>query len=187
MLGAADAQSTVCLRYANGLTAGLQRQTAAGRVVMLGLPIETVTDDDLRAQLLQRAVRHLLDPLPVSAPETTPVGQRLDLTIDAPLEAGRPYLLLASDATTPGIALPGGGLLPLRPGFLVEASLNPANPFFGDFLGTLDPQGRAGPFVDVPLLPELVGFTVFFSGISMQSAPLSERAVWNWARVTLTN
>ncbi|MEC7583179.1 MAG: N-acetylmuramoyl-L-alanine amidase [Planctomycetota bacterium] len=187
VIAPADSQSTVCLRYANGLTAGLQRQTANGRVVFLGLPLETVTDEGLRADLLQRAVQFLLDPLPLSGPTTSPIGQRLDLELDAPTEANQPYLVLAGDATAPGIPLPGGGLLPLRPGFLVEASLNPGNPFFGNFLGSLDSQGRANPFVDVPFLPELAGLTFYFSGISMQSNPPAERQVWNWLRVVLTN
>ena len=187
VLAPADGQSTVCLRYANGLTAGLQRQTASGRVVFLGLPLETITDEALRADLLQRAVKFLLDPLPLAGPSTAAIGQRLNLSLSAPTEANQPYLVLASDATAPGIPLPGGGLLPLRPGFLVEASLNPANPFFGNFLGTLDTQGQATAFVDVPFLPELTGLTFYFSGISMQSSPPAERQVWNWLRVQLSN
>jgi hypothetical protein len=156
--------------------------------VVLGFPLETVTDASARAALLRRALAFLLDPLPLSAPDRAPIGQRLPLQVTVPGDAGLGYLLLASDATAPGIALPGGGLLPLRPGFLVTASLDPGNPFFGNFLGTLDGSGRAAAWVDVPYLPPLVGLQVFFSGLTMQPGPaVIERTVWNWTATTVAN
>lgn len=185
VLAAADGSSVVCLRYGNGLAAGLQRQAGNGRVVLLGVPLETVTDADLRAGLLQRAVRFLLEPLPVSVPPLAPIGQVLPIAIDVPAEAAMPYLLLCSDATAPGIPLPGGGLLPLRPGYLLEASLNPANPLFAGFFGALDASGHGAATVHVPYLPPLVGFRVCFSGFTMQPGVPRERVVWNWVATTI--
>jgi hypothetical protein len=185
VLAPADALSTVCLRYQNGLVAGLQRTAGSARVLLFGFPLEAITDSSLRARLLRQALRFLLEPLRIACPETAPIGQRLPLQVAVPADAGAPYLLLVSDATSPGMPLPGGGLLPLRPGFLVSASLDPGNPFFGNFLGTLDAGGRPAAHVDLPWLPAITGLQVFFSGLTMHAGIVLERTVWNWSATTI--
>ncbi len=186
VLAPTGAGASICLRYGNGLVAGIQRQTAQGRTLLLGFPIETVTDAALRRSLLQRAARYLLAPLPIEAADQVVIGNRLDLAVDSPTDAGLPYLLLVSDGLGTGLPLPQGGLLPLRPGFLLDSALNPANPFYQNFLGTLDGQGRAAAWIDVPYLPAIAGLEVFFSGLSMQpTSPPREVTVWNWLRCRL--
>jgi N-acetylmuramoyl-L-alanine amidase len=187
-LGVPDALSTICLRYGNGLIAGIQRVVPAtgARVVNLGFPLETIVDPALRANLLQRIVAFLLPGRSLEGPATAPIGQRLDLQLAMPADAGLPYLFCTSDGLEPAIALPAGGLLPLRPGFLLSASLDPGNVFFGNFLGTLDAQGRANPFVQVPHLPWLVGSTFYFAGFTLDPLTGLDRTVTAWVRTTLT-
>ncbi len=182
-----DAQSTVCLRYGNGLVAGLQRTVGAARVVLLGFPLETVVDPDLRARLLQRALLFLLAPLPITAPTLWPIGQRATLQVELPADAGLPYIAALSYARQPGIALPGGGLFPLQQTFLLDASIDPNNPLFGNFLGTLDAQGRAAPFLDLPFLPVLIGLPLYASGVTLQpGVGLSIQTIWNWCGATVS-
>lgn len=188
VLGLADAASAVCLRYGNGLVAGIQRIVPASgaRVVHFGFPLEAITDPTLRASLLQRSLAFLLFDRSLRGPATSPIGQRLDLQLQLPADAGMPYLFCCSDAVEPAIALPGGGLLPLRPSFLLSAGLDPGNVFFGNFLGGLDAQGRANPFVQVPNLPWLVGSTFYFAGFALDPATGLDRTVSAWVRTTLT-
>jgi hypothetical protein len=175
-----DAQSSVCLRYGSGQVAGIQRIAGGARAVVLGFPLETVTDRNLRAAMMRRIAAFLLDPLPLSGAETVALGQRLQLQVNTPADAGEIYLTLVSYALQPGIPLPGGGLLPLQWTFLVDASLDPGTVFFGNFIGTLDGLGRASPYVDVPPLPFLIGFPLYFSGLTVPPGPFVEDTVWNW-------
>jgi N-acetylmuramoyl-L-alanine amidase len=185
VLAPADARSAICLRYGNGLVAGIQKvdPTTGARIVNLGLPIETITQATVRAQLVRQALAFLLAPLPLTAPAIAPIGQRLQFAVAIPPDAGFGYWLLCSDGIAPPIPLPGGGELPLRDSFLIPASLDPGNPFFGSFLGTLGPGGTAAPWVDLPVLSFLIGWDFWFSGITLESAVLAERRVWNWVRV----
>ncbi|MBK8100693.1 MAG: N-acetylmuramoyl-L-alanine amidase [Planctomycetes bacterium] len=186
VLAPADANSSVCLRYGNGQVAGIQRQAGNARVVAFGFPLATIVSATGRAQLVRQSLQFLLAPLPLQAPTTAPIGQRLHLQLTLPGEANFPYLLAISDAFTPGIALPGGGLLPLRDGFLVAASIDPFNPFFGNFLGTLSGSGTAAAWVDVPPLPFLAGQDFWFAGVTMAAgSPLLVRELTNWCRVRL--
>ncbi len=181
-----SAQSTVCLCYGNGLVAGVQRSQGNARVLTLGFPFETITDAAVRAEVMRRALLFVLDPLPISCPPTVALGQRLQLQIDAPADPNELYLTLCSYARAPGIALPGGGLLPLQYSFLIDASLDPATPVFGGFLGTLDAAGRASPFVDVPPLSFLIGLPLYFSGLTAPIGPFVEDRVFNWVGAVIT-
>lgn len=187
VLAATTAASTVCLRYGNGLAAGVQKVDAAtgARVVNLGFPLETIVDAGTRARLVRQCLAFLLDPMPLQAPATTPIGTQLDLVLSLPTEAGRPYLLFASLGSQPGIPLPGGALLPLQSDFLVSASLDPGNPFFHGFLGGLDAGGAAAPYVLVPYLPPIAGTQVCFAGFTYDAATLLARQVTNLVRVQL--
>ncbi len=186
VLAPTDVASAVCLRYGNGLTAGIQRIAPAtgARVVTLGLPLETITDAAVRAQLLQQCLAFLLPHRSLRAPATSRIGQRLDLHVSLPASAGLPYLFLCSDGLGT-LPLPLGGVLPLRPSFLLSASLDPGNAFFGSFLGALDAQGAANPHVLVPNLPLLVGMPFWFAGFSIETTAVVEREVTGWARVVL--
>lgn len=188
VLAATSPASTVCLRYGNGLTAGIQKvdPTTGARVVHFGFPLETLTSADARARLVQQSLAFLLDPMPLRGPGTAPIGQRLDLFVTLPTEAGFPYFHFASLGTQPGLLLPAGGLLPLQADFLFAASLDPGNPFFGDFLGTLAAGGTANPYVLVPNLPLLVGMPVYFAAFSLENAVVQERQLTNWVRVLLS-
>lgn len=187
VLAPTTAASTVCLRYGNGLAAGIQKVDAAtgARVVHFGFPLETMTSAAARALLLRQSLGFLLEPMPLAAPATTRIGQRLDLGLTLPTEQGQPYFLFASLGYQPGIGLPGGGLLPLQSDFLVAASLDPGNVFFGGFTGTLGPGGTGNPFVLVPNLPLLVGMQVWFAGFTLDTALGIERQLTNWVRVVL--
>lgn len=187
VLAPTTAASQVCLRYGNGLVAGIQKTdpVTGARVVNLGFPLETMLDAAARARLLRQSLAFLLAPLPLTTAANAPLGARLDHQLDLPGEQGQLYLLCASEGMDGGVTLPGGAVLPLRPGFMLGASLNPANGVFFDFVDSLDAQGRANPFVQVPNLAFLTGFEVWFAGFTADAASLQARAVTNWTRVVL--
>jgi hypothetical protein len=94
-------------------------------------------------------------------------------------------VLACSEGYTPGAVLPLGGLLPLNPGFLLFASLDPASPFFVQFSGALDAAGAASPTLFVPSLPFLAGWPLYFAGFTLDAGVVAERELTNWIRVTL--
>jgi hypothetical protein len=183
-----DARSAVCLRYGNGLCAGIQKLDAAtgARVVHFAFPLETIVDPALRAGLMQQALRFLLDPLPLAAPASSRIGQRLNLALLMPTEANRTCFLFTGLAIAPAIPLPGNVLLPLQDSFLLTAGFA-GSPFFGNFAGALSPTGTANAWVDVPYLPLLAGFDLYFAGVRLQPlGPPAAAAVSNWVRVRLS-
>ncbi|MFY9343126.1 MAG: N-acetylmuramoyl-L-alanine amidase [Planctomycetota bacterium] len=188
VLAPTTAQSTVCLRYGNGLVAGVQKLDPAtgARVVTFGLPIETITNAAVRAQLVQQSLLFLLDALPLRGPALAPLGQPTPMQLLLPAEANRPYLLCLSEYFTPGTPLPGGNLLPLNNGFLLQAGLDPTSPFFLGFIGTLAPAGTASPTLFAPYLPFLAGWPLYFCGFTLEPSGASERVLTNWIRMTLS-
>ena len=187
-LAPTNLQGAVCLRYGNGLTAGVQRfdPLTGARVVTFGFPLETITSPTLRAGLLQQSLAWLLDQEPLRAPPRAVLGTLTPFTLALPSEAGRTYLLLCSDGFAPGAWLPGGGLLPLNPGFLVEASLTPGSPIFLGFQGTVPAGGAVAANLFAPNLPFLAGWPLFFAAITLTPAGTAESAITNWVRCTLT-
>ena len=181
-------QSAVCLRYGNGLTAGVQRfdPVTGARVVTLGLPLETITSPTLRAGLLQQSLAWLLDQEPLRAPPRAVLGAFTPFELALPGEAGRPYLLLCSEGFAPGAWLPGGGLLPLNPGLLLEASLTAGSPFFLGFQGALPAGGAITANLLAPNLPFLAGLPLYFAAITLTPAGTAESAITNWVRCTLS-
>jgi hypothetical protein len=155
------------------------------RVVTLGVPLETIGPPDVRARLLRQCVDLLLADRPLRAPRTAPLGQATALSVAWPDEAGRPYFVVCSDAYTPGIVLPNGGLLPLAPSFLIEASLQPSSPLFASFHGVLPANGAAQPVLFVPGLPFLSGWPLYFAGFTLDATGAAEHALTNWVRVVL--
>lgn len=187
VLAPTDANSTICLRYGNGLTAGIQRIVPAtgARTVVFGLPLETIVDPATRAQLLRQSLAFLLPDLPVQAPATAVLGTNLPMTLRLPGEAGQQFLFCMSEGFSPGTPLPAGKLLPLNFGFLLELSLQPS-PFLVDFQGTLDGNGFAAPQMFVPYLPFLAGLPLYFAALTFDPNGPVERQVTNWVRVVLT-
>lgn len=181
-------QGAVCLRYGNGLTAGVQRFDPAtgARVVTFGFPLETITSPTLRAGLLQQSLAWLLDQEPLRAPPRAVLGAFTPFELALPAEAGRPYLLLCSEGFAPGAWLPGGGLLPLNPGLLLEASLTAGSPFFLGFQGALPAGGAITANLLAPNLPFLAGLPLYFAAITLTPAGTAESAITNWVRCTLS-
>ncbi|MBK8977429.1 MAG: N-acetylmuramoyl-L-alanine amidase [Planctomycetes bacterium] len=178
-----DAGSRLCLEYSTGSGQGaaLERQAGAARVVNLGFPLETVTSASLRASLMARALRFLLEPRALQAPADVRLGTIAPLAVDVPAYAGRTYLLAASLGTSPGTLLPGGQLLPLNADGLFSVSLDPASPVFLGFLGALDAQGRASAGFFAPPIPLLLGQRFYFSGLVLaQHTPPVVGTVLPW-------
>jgi N-acetylmuramoyl-L-alanine amidase len=187
VLAPTNASSTVCLRYGNGLVAGVQKLDAAtgARVVNFGLPLETIVDPTSRARLVQQSLDFLLDQRPLRGPTTIPMGAVTPLQLTMPGEAGFAWMVLCSEGFTPGTTLPNGGLLPLNAGFLLELSLDPASPFFVGFQGTFGPSAQASPQLVVPVLPFLAGLPLHFAGFTLDPSGTAERQLTNWIRGTL--
>jgi hypothetical protein len=183
-----NASSTVCLRYGNGLTAGIQKvdPVTGARVVNLGFPLETITSPTVRAQLLQQCLLFLLDEMPVRGPATAVLGQQTPMSLSLPSEGTLGYLFCASIDTHPGTFLPLGSLLPLNNDAMLQASITPGSPFFIDFTGNLSPAGTATPILHTPYFPFLAGLPIYFAGFSIDQSGSFERVMTNWIRVTLT-
>ncbi|HEX5050821.1 MAG TPA: N-acetylmuramoyl-L-alanine amidase [Planctomycetota bacterium] len=188
VLAPTDASSTVCLRYGNGLVAGVQKidPGTGARVVTFGLPLDTITSASARAQFVRQSVAFLLDDLPLRGPATATLGQATPFLLSLPTEAGLEYWLCASLGYQPGLVLPLGSLLPLDYDVLLAASITPGSPFFVDFLGTLSAGGTAAPVLNAPYLPLLAGLPVWFCGFTLSPMAPLERRVTNWVRLTLT-
>ncbi len=180
----ADAMSTRCMDYSNGLGAGIQRIQGDSRVVLLGFPIETITSDSLRSQVMTRALRFLLEPRALQAPATAAVGTSAPITVDVPASPQTVYLLLAALSTEPATTLPTGDVLPLAADPILESSLDPSNPLFVGFQGVTDTGGHANAAFVVPNLPFLVGIDVYFSGLVLpQISPPIVSRVLPWVRI----
>lgn len=188
VLSPTNSNSTTCLRYGNGLAAGVQRIDPAtgARTVVFGLPLETIGDGNLRARLVQQSLAFLLAPMPLQAAvSSTPIGTSTTLQLTMPGEANRGYLLVASESVQPGLVLPGGGVLPVAFDVLFALSLTP-DPIFQDFTGFLDGLGQATATVNVPYYPPIVGLSACFSALTFDDVGTAEHAITNWVRITLT-
>jgi hypothetical protein len=94
------------------------------------------------------------------------IGTSRNLELCSPLDGGRGYLMAASLGTFPGIAT-CAGTVPLAIDRLLAFSLDPANPVFLGFQGTLDAAGRASsPALAIPSDPQLVGITVWLAFVA---------------------
>lgn len=181
-----NANGTTCLRYGNGLSAGVQtvQPTSGARICVLGLPLETLLVDDVRARLLQQTVAFLLDGQSLDGPTDVTMGQLATFDLTLPGEAGMPYLCALSEGIEPPILLPLGGVLPLRDGGILQLSLLPS-PVFPDFQGNLDASGTASPKLFVPPVPFLAGLDLYVAAFTFDAALAEERELSNWVRVRL--
>ena len=178
----------VCLRYSNGLGAGVQMQNPAtgARVVTLGLPLDAMLDDASRAQLVRQSLQYLLPEMPLAGATTATLGQATPFNLTLPGEAGMPYLVAISEGIQNGAVLPLGSVFPLDLGPILEASLTPGSPFFVNFSGTLDANGHAVPTLIAPYLPILNGLPLYVAGFSMSPILPIERQLSNWRRIVLS-
>jgi len=100
----------------------------------------------------------------ISAQDVGPVRFLLDA---GAANAGRPYFLLGSaSGTSPGIALPGGLILPLNlDAFLRRVRAEAGTPAFQGFSGTLDGNGQALAVMDLSggALPAQPGESLHFA------------------------
>lgn len=183
-----NAFGQVCLRYNNGLVAGVQTINPAtgARIVTFGLPLAAMLDATARARLLQQSLTFLLDERPLTGPTTATLGQPTSFELTLPGEASMPYIVALSEGYDNGTVLPLGGLLPLNNGPILAASITPGSPFFVNFTGTLDANASATATLVAPPLPFLAGLPLYLAGFSMSPVLPIERELSNWLRVTLT-
>jgi hypothetical protein len=92
-------------------------------------------------------------------------GGRYRLPIHSlrPGDGGRPYVLAASTALRPSIAIGDGRRLAIGPSPLLAISVTGGLPFFHGFHGVLDPFGRATAAIDVP--HGLSGLRIHVAGV----------------------
>jgi N-acetylmuramoyl-L-alanine amidase len=161
-----DNNSKAALYYGFALDiAAIVRIQGKARVVFMGFPLETVTSAGLRASLMQRSLRFLLEDRSLEAPETISLGNTGSLAVSFPGKKGQLYLLAASLSTNPGIPLGSVGSLPLQADLLFSLSLGQSNGLFNNFAGFLNASGKAAPSIAVPNLVSLRGQSFFVSGL----------------------
>ncbi len=183
VIAPADASATLCLVYPGNQGAAIQRTSGATRVVHLGFPLETVRDATLRGAMMARALRYLLSPRALEAPATLPLGQTSPLSLAVPGAANRFYVLAAATATTPGLPLPGGHILPLAPDALFAFSLAAGNGVFANFFGQLDAQGSGNASIALPAMPPLLGLPIVVSGFTLVDlSGLNVHTMLPWVR-----
>jgi hypothetical protein len=96
------------------------------------------------------------------------VGGLLNLSVRFAAHPRKPYVVAASFSPRPGIPV-AGRVIPLYPDDLFRATF--ALPqVFVHFVGLLDAQGRASPYVLVPKHMSLQGLRFFFAAVVIDSA-----------------
>ncbi|MGE3174682.1 MAG: CRTAC1 family protein [Planctomycetota bacterium] len=95
------------------------------------------------------------------------VGAVSNLLLSVPGDQGLPYLAGLAFASSPGIPLGDGRVLPLQPDQLTLFSLTPGNGVWFGGVGALDPLGYAVLTLAVPPLPTLSGLTVFATAATL--------------------
>ncbi len=187
VIAPADAASAVCLTYGTGSDpAGIQRKVGRSRLVFLGFPLETVTAPDLRAALMERALRFLLGPRPLEGPAEVLRGSGASYSLTFPGHGGELWVLGASTATNPGIPLGVLGILPLKRDALFAASLAHNDPIFQGFAGILDAAGSGKASIRIPNLSALRGLSLYVSGLSLKTkAPFPLTSLLPWLRLRI--
>ena len=185
VIAPADQFGSLALDYGTGTGAAIQRDDGQARVVYLGFPIETIRDDALRGQIMQRALRFLLAPRAFTVAESVAPGASAPITLDLPSRPSAVFWLMCALGTDPAIPLQGTHLLALAPDALFFASLDPNNPLFTNFLGQLDAQGHAGAAFNVPPIAALAGIDVYLSGLVFQSGSSAIATVLPWGRLAI--
>ena len=184
VLAPSDSRSTVFLAYGIGAeAAAISRVAGSSRLVYLGFPFETITNADLRAELMRRALRFLLAPRALEGGFEVALGARAPLDVSAPRNPGSVYVLAASATTQPGLPLGDGRRLPLALDPLFSLSVGSGQGFFSGFAGVLDSNGRGKAAFVAPRDPRLRGLEFFVSGLSIDQRGIG--AVLPWIRLKL--
>ena len=101
-------------------------------------------------------------------------GTTRPLVVCSPQDPNAGYLLAAALNQSPGFPLCPGVSVPLAFDFLTQLSLDPNNPFFNNFVGTLDSTGESpqnGPEIAIPNIPSLAGFSFHLCALVVTSGP----------------
>lgn len=101
--------------------------------------------------------------------ESVPGGLR-PWTLDAPSDAGLPYIIAVSASTTPGVALGDGRSFPLAWDGVFEASLAQGSVFSPQNVGALDAVGRQVGHFWFPQIPILNGITLHTAALTVDQA-----------------
>ena len=92
-------------------------------------------------------------------------GQAYPVRLAIPSEAGKTYMAAAALGTLLGIPIGGGRKIPLDPDVLFYTSLLVPS-LFSNFQGVLNAQGSATLTVNIPAVPQLVGFRFFLAAVT---------------------
>ena len=102
------------------------------------------------------------------------VGKTMWIHIAQQARAGSLYQVAAAALSAPGIEVPGVGVIPLNPDFLLYMSLSGWFPtVFADFAGRLDSSGEATAALNIPALPELVGLPFSVAGVTYDAGGIN--------------
>jgi hypothetical protein len=115
-------------------------------------------------QLAYNCIAVPLQTLPTITPLALPsIGTVLPLLMESPEHPNAAFALSLSASTTPGILLSDSRVIPLTPDALFYFCLAPNNGLILHNTGFLDGSGVANAWatVSIPMLPSLVGQTVF--------------------------
>ena len=126
--------------------------------------------------------------LHLHAASTSPIGNPIGYVITSDFPQ-TPYLFDVSvSGNSPGVSIPGVGVVPLNPPFLNLAfgSQNPS--FFTAFTGATDLFGGALPTLTIPDLPALIGTDVHAAFVFLDPlAPTGVGQIGNGVLTTLTD
>ena len=109
-------------------------------------------------------------------------GNTIDFNIEAPVHAGEVYQMACSAFRSPGIPLPGAGVVPLTPDALFFFSIS-APAVFQNFAGVLDASGKATGKVAIPNIAGLSGFAFQTSFITVGTNNVI--TIYNPVKVTI--
>ena len=100
------------------------------------------------------------------------VGTTRNVRVCSPQDGGKAFAMAAALSTVPGIAT-CAGTVPLAPDSLFLLSVDPSNPHFLNFTGTLANDGSSEiPALAIPNIPGLVGqsFVLAFAAVDLSQA-----------------
>jgi hypothetical protein len=122
--------------------------------------------------------------------ESASNGQRLALERSCPQEAGHRYQIGASLATSPGIELIDGRIVPIKNDALLRYSVKVQDGAFTDFAGTLDAEGHAEARMDLEAsFPgNAVGQTIYLLFVTLEErlSRSDVRLMSNLETITIT-
>ena len=159
--------------YTFTLTAGATTGTETLAIVVDDGTVAATLFPHLEVELESAASFHCgFDEISASA------GALVPFVVDlGPGASSDTYVVLASsNGTAPGLALPGGALLPLNPDAVTNYTLlHPGPPLLPGSFGALDGQGRAtASFEPGPgLLTSAVGLRLDWAAVTLTATPLT--------------